>query len=316
MAALLHLLPLCRLAVLSPATVSSPLAIVSAWVAGAVVLLGGYDSVSGASASIAGLVKYVGTTPVGSPTFLVTEPVGQLFKYRITVSNPGVDVAKNYFDCVPLPPGLTINTNPGAAGYITGTPTTAGAYHVTLVAGNLNYATPVTALATIVLYTPNMAPLITNAPASRSVLAGDKVTFSVGADGSLPMFCQWLRNGAELGGRTAFSLALTNVTTDLAGDYQAVLTNAFGSVTSTVARLTVREPFRIDLRLGQASVVSNSFHFVATGPIYTNYVVWRSSDLRAWLPIKTNWVIDGYFEFTDPEGFPDLDRFYRVTLSP
>lgn len=277
---------------------------------------GGFDSVSGASSTIAGLVKYVGTTPVGSPTFFVTEPLGQPFKYRITVSNPGVDVAKNYFDCVPLPPGLAINTSPGAAGYITGIPTVSGTYQVTLVAGNLNYPSPVTAPATLVFYTPNMAPLITNTPLSRSVVAGDNTAFLVGADGSQPMTCQWLFNGAELAGRTSFSLALTNVTTDLSGDYQARLSNAFGSVTSAVARLTVREPFRIDLRLGQAGTVGDAFTFVATGPIYTNYVVWRSIDFQDWTPVRTNWVIDGYLKFTDPAGLGDAQRFYRVTLSP
>ena len=95
-------------------------AVILGWVAGAVAMMGNYDAVSGASATISGMVKYVGSTPVGSPTNYVVEPVGQVFKYRITVSNPGTDYAKNYFNCIPLPPGLTINTNPGAAGYITG----------------------------------------------------------------------------------------------------------------------------------------------------------------------------------------------------
>ena len=36
----------------------------------------------------------------------MAEPTGLPFKYRITVTNPGTDFDKNYFDCVPLPPGL------------------------------------------------------------------------------------------------------------------------------------------------------------------------------------------------------------------
>src|SRR5882672_5241586 len=131
LAALLQMAPLCRVAVVTQVASPSCLAIVFTWLAGAAVLLGGYDAVSGASAAISGLVKYSGTTPVGAPTNYVVEPPGDSFKYRITVSSPGVDVDKNYFNCIPLPPGLTINTNAGAAGYITGTPTEVGAYDVT-----------------------------------------------------------------------------------------------------------------------------------------------------------------------------------------
>ncbi len=316
LAALLQLAPLGRIGLVSQVATPSSIAIVFTWLAGAAVFLGRYDAVSGASASVSGLVKYVDTTPVGTPTNYVAEPVGEPFKYRITVSNPGVDIDRNYFDCVPLPPGLTIDTNAGAAGYITGIPTEVGTNLVTLIAGNLDYPTPATALATIVIYPSNAPPVIVRQPESRSVLAGSNLTFSVGAEGSLPLAYQWLRDGTMLNDAVSASLALTNVSVALSGDYQAVVTNLFGSVTSLVARLTVREESLLEVRLGGATFSSNTFHFVITGPIFTNYVLWMSPDFNQWTPLATNWVIDGYLEFSDPDAALDPRRFYRVSLEP
>jgi uncharacterized repeat protein (TIGR01451 family) len=283
-------------------------------VAGTLVGIGCHDAVSGASASVSGMVKYEGTTPVGSPTNYAAEPVGETFKYRITVSNPGTDIAKNYFNCIPLPPGLTINTNAGAAGYLTGTPTAVGQYAVTLVAGNLNYATAATLPATIAIFPPNTAPVITDEPQPVSVLTGGTATFRVGAFGSLPMFHQWRHGGTNLG--TGEVLSLTNVTSAAAGDYQVVLTNRFGSVTSAVARLTVREKFDLELRLGGAATVGGTFQFTVSGPIETNYIVWGSTNLADWTPLQTNFVIDGILRFADPEAGSRPTRHYRVSLGP
>ena len=150
----LQLMPVAR--VVSNAVLpSSTFAIVFKWAAGAVALLGSFHAVSGASAKITGMVKYVGTTPVGSPTNNAVEPVNEPFKYRITVANAGSDHKKDYFNCIPVPPGLTINTNIGGTGYITGTPTTVGVYPVTLYAGNTSYPKPVTYDATITITAVN-----------------------------------------------------------------------------------------------------------------------------------------------------------------
>lgn len=307
---------MCRAFLLGRAANAPRTAILLGWVAGALAMMGQHDAVSGASAAVTGMVKYVGTTPVGSPTNYAAEPVGQVFKYRITVSNPGTDFAKNYFNCIPLPPGLTINTNAGAAGYITGTPTAIGIYPVTLVAGNLNYPTPATLPATIAIYPPNTAPVITREPQAASVLSGGTATFAVEAFGSLPLACQWRRSGTNLAGRTSMTLSLPGVTAAQAGDYQAVLTNAFGAVTSAVARLTVREAFALDVRLGEAAVSGGMFQFTAVGPIYTNYVVWGSSNLVDWAPVQTNYVIDGLLRFQSPEPATAPRRFFRVSIGP
>jgi len=316
LAAVLQMLPICRVAVVSQVAAPSTWALVMTWVAGAAALLGSYDAVSGASAGVSGLVKYSGSTPVGLPTFDVAEPMGESFRYRITVSNPGTDFAKNYFNCIPLPPGLTINTNLGGSGYISGTPKAEGTYVVTLVAGNLNFPTPATAQATITIYLPNAPPVINTPPRDQSVLVGSNAIFRAEVSGTPPLTFQWRRSGTNLPDATTPSLAFTSVQPEDAGGYQLFVSNAYGSVTSTVARLTVREPFLVQLLLSGPAVRNGSIQFQVTGPIRTNYVVWRSSDLLAWTPISTNWVIDGLLEFNDPAVAMAERRFYRASVAP
>jgi len=83
------------------------------------------------------------------------------------------------------------------------------------------------------------APTVSVPPQSQTVEAGADVTLNVTVVGTPPLSYQWRRNGTALPGATNAMLNLLNVQTNQAGDYQAVITNSFGSVTTTVATLTV-----------------------------------------------------------------------------
>ena len=315
LAAALQVLPVCRVAVVGQSIAPSAWAVVMAWVAGTMAVLGSYDGVSGASAGVSGLTKYSGATPVGLPTFEVAEPMGQSFRYRITVSNPGSDFDKNYFNCVPLPPGLTINTNVGAAGYVSGTPMMAGTYTVTLLAGNLSFPTPATAQATITIYLPNTLPIIVTQPADQSVLVGSNAVFHGEVDGTPPLAYQWRRDGAAISGETNATLVFNAVQVTNAAAFQLFVSNAFGSVTSSVARLTIREPLIVQLQLGEASAGNGVFHVRVTGPVRTNYVIYSSTDLQNWIPIATNWVNDGVLRFAEPLSSVGGIRAYRAAVT-
>ena len=88
----------------------------------------------------------------------------------------------------------------------------------------------------------SLPPAITLAPQSQTVNVGQTVNFSVTASGTAPLTYQWQFDGAKILGATSSTLTLTNVQTGEAGSYTAVVTNSFGSVTSTVASLTVTMP--------------------------------------------------------------------------
>ncbi|MEI8043306.1 MAG: immunoglobulin domain-containing protein, partial [Verrucomicrobiota bacterium] len=94
-------------------------------------------------------------------------------------------------------------------------------------------------MANALSYSP---PYITTNPASQVVFCGSNATFSVTATGASPLSYQWRFNGVAISGATAASYALTGVTSNNAGSYTVILTNIFGSVTSSVAVLTTLPP--------------------------------------------------------------------------
>jgi alpha-tubulin suppressor-like RCC1 family protein len=88
-----------------------------------------------------------------------------------------------------------------------------------------------------VLTVSNSAPVILTQPASVSVTWEANALFTVGATGSLPLSYQWQFNGVRLPGATNNSLLITNITGTNLGNYLVLLTNAYGSTTSSLAAL-------------------------------------------------------------------------------
>lgn len=95
------------------------------------------------------------------------------------------------------------------------------------------------------LFAPVNAPVITAEPVSQTVEAGSNVTIQVIAIGTNTLTYKWLFNGGKLAngshvsGATNAALILKNVTTANTGSYEVVVTNSYGSATSTVATVTV-----------------------------------------------------------------------------
>jgi hypothetical protein len=80
-------------------------------------------------------------------------------------------------------------------------------------------------------------PIILRQPATQVVSAGGNGSFSVVVADTAAVTYQWRFNGANLGGATADSLLLTNVSAASEGNYSVVVANGSGSVTSTPAML-------------------------------------------------------------------------------
>lgn len=90
------------------------------------------------------------------------------------------------------------------------------------------------ALATLTVLTP---PSITTQPRGYSVPVGLPVTLTGAASGSAPLRYQWVLNGNPVSNATNASLTISNLALANFGDYQLVVTNGGGAVTSTVAPL-------------------------------------------------------------------------------
>ena len=68
------------------------------------------------------------------------------------------------------------------------------------------------------------------------------MTFTVVAGGAGPLNYQWRRNGGALPGATAASYTINPVNAVHAGNYDCVVSNSCGSVTSSAAALAVTVP--------------------------------------------------------------------------
>jgi hypothetical protein len=92
-------------------------------------------------------------------------------------------------------------------------------------------------------------PSITTQPASQASVLGGTASFNVVVTGQTPLSYQWqtnggsgfvnLSNGGSFSGVTSNILTLTGITTNQALSYRVIVTNSLGSITSSVANLTV-----------------------------------------------------------------------------
>ena len=171
----------------------------------------------------------------------------------------------------------------------------------------------------VVIITPSQ---IITQPVSQTVALGGTVNFSATATGSEPLNYQWCRdgtnldNGGNVSGVTTTNLTIFNVQVNDAGDYTVVVTNAYGSITSSVAVLTVQVPTPTILtKDGGLGVSGGQFGFNLTGPSGLVVIIEASTNLMNWLPIQTNALINGQVRFSDPQTAAFVKRLYRARFA-
>ena len=108
------------------------------------------------------------------------------------------------------------------------------------------------------------SPFVAKEPLAKVALAGTTETLRVEAAGWPLPTIQWRHAGTNLPGATAYKLVLSNLNFSLAGDYTAVLSNAVGSVTSAVGRVTVYDASSLPVIVAQpvGRVCTNTAHVV------------------------------------------------------
>jgi endonuclease/exonuclease/phosphatase family metal-dependent hydrolase len=118
-------------------------------------------------------------------------------------------------------------------------------------------------------------PAITTQPQSQAVSPGSNVTFTVTASGTEPLSYQWLFNGTNISGATTNPFTVNNAQPTNAGNYSVTVTNIAGSVTSSIAVLTVSNFPPVILTQPQSQTVSvgasPTFTVVATGTAPLSY---------------------------------------------
>jgi glucose/arabinose dehydrogenase len=105
--------------------------------------------------------------------------------------------------------------------------------------GSLYYLARGTRSVMKIRYSSNLSPVITTQPQSQLISVGYPVTFSVVASGSAPYSYQWRRNGVDLVSATASSYKFTTTLADDGTQFRVRVSNAYGSVLSNIATLSV-----------------------------------------------------------------------------
>src|SRR5205809_1026453 len=158
--------------------------------------------------------------PVIQPPFTATGQVGVAFSYTITATN-----SPTSYNATGLPAGLTVNTS---TGLISGTPTTAGTYTVTISATNAGGTGSHTLTLTINPPTPVIQPHFT---ATGTV--GSNFSYAINATNNPTSY-----NATGLPGGLAINTGTGKITgkPTIAGIYQVTLsaTNAGGTGTATL----------------------------------------------------------------------------------
>jgi hypothetical protein len=155
------------------------------------------------------------------------------------------------------PSGLSVNITYNGS---TNMPISAGSYTVIGTVNDVNYIGSATN--TLII---GFSPQISSQTTNQIVVVGSNAVFSVSATGSLPEAYQWLFNSNSIAGATNITFTINNAQSTNAGNYQVIVTNSFGSVTSRVATLTIAYPPSISQQpTGQIVVAGSGANFYVT----------------------------------------------------
>jgi hypothetical protein len=153
-------------------------------------------------------------------------------------------------------------------------------------------------------------PVISVQPASQLGFWGRSVGFSVVARGEPPLSYQWSFAGSAIPGGTDTSLVLTNLEMTNAGIYQVGVTNAYGSVTSKPAVLTIN-----------SAGVSIALHagVMIDGVVGLTYGIQYTSDLgdtNSWRGVANVTLTVPTQIWYDAQPAVQPTRYYRVVPGP
>ncbi|AXY73420.1 T9SS C-terminal target domain-containing protein [Paraflavitalea soli] len=166
--------------------------------------------------------------------------------------------------------------------------------------GNLYYLRRDNSSLYRIVYTGNQAPTITTQPQNTSVVIGGTATFTVAATGSPAPTYQWRKGTTNISGATGTTYSITNVQPSHAGQYNVVVTNSSGTVTSSNATLTVTQPNTLP---------------VATINSPTNGVLFRSGDVISFSGAGTD-AEDGTLTGSTFEWWVDFHHATHIHPGP
>jgi DNA-binding beta-propeller fold protein YncE len=259
--------------------------------------------------SLGSVTSFVATLTVLLPPSITAQPQSltvtqnQSAAFSVTPAGTTPLSCQWLFDSAPISGATATNYT-----VIYAQSTNAGSYSV-VITNSLGSVTSFVATLTVLL-----PPSITAQPQSLTVTQSQNAAFSVTPAGTTPLSCQWLFNSAPIAGATATNYTVTNAQSTNAGSYSVVVTNTVGSITSSVATLTVivpAQPYFDSLSL----LADGSLQLNMSGLANTNYVLEFTSDWVSWSNLCTLYGTNGGGSWVDPCA-TNSERFYRLRLGP
>jgi formylglycine-generating enzyme required for sulfatase activity len=164
-------------------------------------------------------------------------------------------------------------------------------------------------------------PAITSQPVSRTNFVGTTATFTVTATGTAPLAYQWrlngtnLVNGGNVSGVATTNLTLASVKSADAGGYSVVINDAYGSVTSAIAMLTVWLPPQLQITRSGPQVLLS---WPTSGPTFVVETSSNLSAVTAWRVVISGVTITGnrFWVTNQPISNPAFYRLRQQTNSP
>lgn len=283
----------------------------------------------GAMNSLAGATPLVPTTGTESG---ITVTVGASVSVTYTVT-PTQTPIQSWTISGTIPPGLDFSgrTTAGTVNVsnlkLSGNPTTAGAYPVSLQAfdgpNGTGFVSAVYPYTITVNAGTNTAPTITTQPVSQTVNVGANVSFSVVATGSPAPTYQWRKDTVDIANATNATLNLNSVQTTAGGTYTVVVTNSAGSVTSNGAVLTVNQvsanapgtPASAGAFASSASEITVTWLPPASGGAPTGYKLERATDEAFTAGLTTVTLASTATSYVDAAVSGNTKYYYRLSAT-
>ena len=188
-----------------------------------------------------------------------------------------------------------------------------GKITITANSDSLTYRSPLNG---IELVSVGKAPQVMVPPASHRLYTGGTAQVQVQAEGANPLAYQWRQNGTNLieGGRISGSqsdsLTITNLALTDKGNYEVVIANSYGSVTSSVANVSVVVETTADAAFEDwvsAYVVTTNYQ---TAVFYS--LITRHANNTMWQQAYQIWMVNDVYDCTHS---PDQEQLISALIN-
>ncbi|MCZ6673129.1 MAG: immunoglobulin domain-containing protein [Verrucomicrobia bacterium] len=198
------------------------------WVTGSSIVVGGLNTVTGATATVDLIEGYDNTHGT----------VNEYFRISFVSSNY---VVGSYKLGTTPPPGLSLSPNVSefGVGTVDGIPTQVGVYNMDLFAYKEDNLTGDSTLLALTIYIEDKGPKFTEHPKSVSLSWSSALNLTADLDNTDGASYQWVKDGIVLEDSDSLAYHIENVTSAAEGSYQLRATKDGVSADSNAANVTV-----------------------------------------------------------------------------